>query len=112
MLMRKKLTWSVLLGTAIGVAVLYTANAWATTGIGFVAKTPAHGRVGQIDVFNNVVKPHGPGEQPGSNVWLSLQKTKGLSDLYVQSNVWQPGGTSGWHTHPGHSLITVIAGTV
>jgi quercetin dioxygenase-like cupin family protein len=32
--------------------------------------------------------------------------------LYVQSNVWEPGGTTGWHTHPGHSLIIVTAGTV
>ena len=41
-----------------------------------------------------------------------MQKTKGASDLYVQSNVWAPGGTTGWHTHPGHSLIIVTAGTV
>jgi quercetin dioxygenase-like cupin family protein len=32
--------------------------------------------------------------------------------LYVQSNVWKPGGSTGWHTHPGHSLIVVTAGTV
>src|SRR5215211_6166590 len=42
--------------------------------------------------------------------WLSIQKTKGPSDLYVQNNVWAPGGTTGWHTHPGHSLIIVTAG--
>jgi len=41
-----------------------------------------------------------------------LQGTKGQSDLYVQSNVWEPGGSTGWHSHPGHSLITVTAGTV
>ena len=46
------------------------------------------------------------------DVWLSFQKTKGSSDLYVQSNVWAPGGSTGWHTHPGHSLIIVTAGTV
>ena len=26
------------------------------------------------------------------NLWLSFQKTKGPSDLYVQSNVWEVGG--------------------
>ena len=46
------------------------------------------------------------------NVWLSWQRTKGESDVYVQSNVWAPAGTTGWHTHPGHSLIIVTAGTV
>jgi hypothetical protein len=30
----------------------------------------------------------------------------------VQSNTWAPGGTTGWHTHPGHSLIIVTAGAV
>ncbi|HEX9187988.1 MAG TPA: cupin domain-containing protein, partial [Vicinamibacteria bacterium] len=49
---------------------------------------------------------------PRKDLWLSLQRTKGPSDLYVQSNVWQPGGSTGWHTHPGHSLIIVTAGTV
>jgi hypothetical protein len=45
-------------------------------------------------------------------LWSSLQKTKGDSDVYVQNNVWAPGGSSGWHSHPGHSLIIVTAGTV
>jgi hypothetical protein len=26
--------------------------------------------------------------------------------------VWVPGGTTGWHTHPGHSLILVTAGLI
>jgi len=110
--MYKKLTWVVLLGAAIGVAVLYTANAWATPAMGFVSTTLGMGRFNEIDVFNQLVSPQSTEEQHGSDVWLSLQKTKGQSDLYVQSNVWQPGGSSGWHTHPGHSLITVVAGTV
>lgn len=44
--------------------------------------------------------------------WDSKLKTKGLSDLYVVSNLWKPGGTTGWHTHPGASLIVVTAGTI
>jgi len=38
--------------------------------------------------------------------------TKGESDVYVVSNVIQPGGNTGWHTHPGPSLITVKSGTI
>ena len=37
---------------------------------------------------------------------------KGASDLYVVSNVIAPGGHTGWHTHPGPSLITVKTGTI
>jgi hypothetical protein len=32
--------------------------------------------------------------------------------VYVQTNTWQPGATTGWHTHPGHTLITVTAATL
>jgi len=38
-------------------------------------------------------------------------KTTGASDVYVVTNTIAPGGRTGWHTHPGPSLITVKAGT-
>jgi quercetin dioxygenase-like cupin family protein len=44
--------------------------------------------------------------------WDLEMKVKGDSDLYVVENTWQPGGRTGWHTHPGPSLITVIEGTL
>lgn len=37
-------------------------------------------------------------------------KTKGLSDVYVVRNVIAPGGHTGWHSHPGPSIISVVAG--
>lgn len=103
--MRKKLTWVVLLSTVIVVMTLYTVKVLATPASGFTGTTLALGRFDEMDVFNQFTPPPNEG-----NIWLSWQKTKGLSDLYVQSNVWQPGGTTGWHSHPGHSLITVTAG--
>ncbi len=110
--MRRRLTWLALVSAAIVVTALYTRNVLATPASGFTGTTLAKGRFGQIDVFNQLIQPSAPQEGQASNIWLSLQKTKGLSDLYVQSNVWQPGGSTGWHTHPGHSLITVTAGTL
>ena len=109
--MRLKLIWVMLLGAAIiAITAQYTKPVLATPAVGFVGTTLARGRFGDINVFNHLVpSDKSPG---GSDVWLSLQKTKGLSDVYVQNNVWVPGGTSGWHTHPGHSLIIVTAGTV
>ena len=38
-------------------------------------------------------------------------KTKGLSDVYVVRNVIAPGGHTGWHSHPGPSVISVVSGT-
>jgi quercetin dioxygenase-like cupin family protein len=106
--MRRKLTSVALVSAAIGITAVFTGKVLATPSSGFAGTTIAVGRFAEFDVFNQLVK-HGPFR---SQVWLSLQKTKGLSDGYVQSNVWQPGGHTGWHTHPGHSLIIVTAGAV
>lgn len=38
--------------------------------------------------------------------------TKGESDIYVTRNAIAPGGYSGWHMHPGPSLIIVTAGEI
>lgn len=111
--MRRRLTWLVLLSAAIVVTALYQVKkVWATPAQGFVGTTLAQGRFGEIEVFNHCVLPNPTHGEDDRNIWLSWQKTKGSSDLYVQNNVWQPGGSTGWHSHPGHSLIIVTAGTV
>jgi len=42
--------------------------------------------------------------------WFLKMNVKGDSDLYVVRNTWPVGAHSGWHTHPGPSLITVLSG--
>jgi quercetin dioxygenase-like cupin family protein len=44
--------------------------------------------------------------------WLLMTRVRGDSDLYVTQHIFQPGGQTGWHTHPGPSLITVVEGTL
>lgn len=102
-----------LLSGILALSVFYFATkTWATpANSGFTATTLAKGTLAQFEVFNHFVLSRS-GHDDDRQVWLSLQKTKGASDLYVQSNVWQPGGSTGWHSHPGHSLIIVTAGTV
>jgi quercetin dioxygenase-like cupin family protein len=85
-------------GTAVlaGLAVLViAATALATNGEGITTTILSQARFGPIAVKTNDVK----------------LKTKRDSDVYVVSNTVVPGGHSGWHTHPGPSLITVKAGT-
>ena len=103
--MRRKLMWMFAAGLLVTGAFL-AERASATPASGFVGTTIAKGRFEAIDVMNQSF-PAG-----FSRPWLSMQKTKGPSDLYVQSNTWVPGGSTGWHTHPGHSLIIVTAGAV
>jgi len=111
--MRQRLTGLALCGAVVMVTALFHAGrVSATTPSGFVGTTVAKSTLPAFDVSNRVVLPSTTGEKEDAKVWVSKQKTNGPSDLYVQSNVWQPGGTTGWHSHPGHSLIIVTAGTI
>jgi quercetin dioxygenase-like cupin family protein len=48
-----------------------------------------------------------------ADLWRLRLKTHGVSDAYVVGNTFAAnGGTSGWHQHPGPSLIFVTAGTI
>jgi hypothetical protein len=97
--------------TGVVLAAAYGATVLATSSSGFTGTTIAVGRFGDIDAANQVLREFGD-STPQKDLWLSLQKTKGPSDLYVQNNRWVPNGSTGWHTHPGHSLIIVTEGTV
>ena len=109
----KRITSLMLFSAAITITVLdYAGNILATPAVGFVTTTVASGRFGEIDLLHQSIIPESSENDRRAKVWLSLQKPGKAADLYVQSNVWQPGGSTGWHTHPGHSLIIVTAGTV
>lgn len=104
--MRKKLGGLVLLGAAIIATIIATAgSALATPPDGFTSTTTAKGQFAQFNVSNYFISDKG-------KLWLSTLKTKGKSDGYFLSNVWAPGGTTGWHSHPGPTLIIVTAGTI
>ncbi len=109
--MRKRLVCLVLLSVTIAATALYdSGKALATEAEGYKSTLVALGHFREMEVtrtFTRDRKTAGD-EQPPQ----SPQATKGLSDVYVQSNVWAPGGSTGWHSHPGHSLIIVTAGTV
>jgi len=43
--------------------------------------------------------------------WHAEVKATPAFDLAVQSIVFQPGGQSGWHRHPGPVFVQVVSGT-
>src|SRR5437870_12500135 len=104
--MRRKLTWVVLLSAAIMVTALFHASpAWATPANGFTSTPLAQGQFDQFNIFNSFVLLD-------SQVWLSRQWTKGLSDGAVLIDVWLLGGSTGWHSHPSHILVFVTGGII
>jgi quercetin dioxygenase-like cupin family protein len=42
--------------------------------------------------------------------WQARIDTKGATDVYVVENKIAPGGTFGWHSHPGPSIVIVKSG--
>ena len=87
----------VLVSCALGLVALKVA--WATPGRQ-ITTTIFSGPVllGEIDV-NTEARSH--------EVEI---KTKGRSDVYIVHNRIAPGGHTGWHSHLGPSIISVVAG--
>ena len=44
--------------------------------------------------------------------WQARIDTKGATDVHVIENVIAPGGSFGWHSHPGPSIVVVKSGTL
>ena len=111
--MRRRLTRLALFSAIIAVtAPHHSERASATMPEGYKNTLLAMGRFSEIDILSHSIPSNLANATHKTNVWLSLQKTEGSSDLYVQQNTWQPRGSTGWHTHPGHSMIIVTKGTV
>lgn len=82
------------------VALVGAGVALATPGTGVTTSNVSVGRFNEIGAHTHV------------DTHKASIRTKGPSDVYVVSNVFAPGGQTGWHTHPGPSLITVKSGTI
>lgn len=83
------------------------ASAWISTP---ALATPASG-FSAVQTFKGVFPPL---EVKGDKTdkWDVKIDTKDNSDIYVVRNSIAIGGQSGWHSHPGPSLITVTLGEI
>lgn len=79
-------------GIAIGIA-------WATPGSGITTTIIAGPtELGEVHVTSE------------SDINEVKFKTKGVSDVWVVHNKIVPGGHTGWHSHPGPSIVSVVSG--
>ena len=88
-----------LLVAVLGVAA-FAGVTLATPGVGLTSTTIVAGNLGPVDV--NIK----------TGAWKLDLRTKGDSDVTVVENRLTPGGSFGWHSHPGPSLVVVKAGTL
>ena len=87
-------------GVACALGSFVITLAWATPGVG-ISTTIVAGptRMEAVDVRTE------------SDINEIEFKAKGSSDLYVVYNTIVPGGHTGWHSHPGPSIVSVKSGT-
>ncbi len=87
--------------------VSFSETARATPGVGVTSTVLAQGT---LDAFDLKIKTDGKTDDKTDD-WETEIRTKGASDLYVLENRVAPGGTFGWHSHPGPSMVIVKSGT-
>jgi len=102
----RKLTF-VAIAVLAGLLAAYGSVALATSSSGVTSLPIAKGRFGEIDVKSKTDID----TTTRTYFWQAAIDTKGLSDLEILQNTITPGGTFGWHSHPGPSLVIVKSGT-
>ena len=100
---RKRIVTVVASMGALVVAALIIVPAQATPSSGVTTTILAKSLFDEIHVNAHARTPAS---------WKAQLKTHGQSDVYIVDNKFAPEGTSGWHSHPGPSLILVVSGTV
>jgi quercetin dioxygenase-like cupin family protein len=75
---------------------------------GVVTETLSVCNFGELDILTKT------DIDPGiaTDFWKVRIATKGNTDVYVVRVTFPPGSSTGWHKHPGPSLITVVSGTL
>ena len=91
----------------ISLTLVAVAPALATPQSGVTSVAIANGTFADIGIFTRTdIDP-----SVATHFWQVIIDTKGASHLYVVQNTVVPGGTFGWHSHPGPSLVIVKSGT-
>ncbi len=89
---------------ALALSAVLTGTALATGAVGFTSQLLAQGTTAGSVNFEIHSRTH-----PKKEIEF---ETKGAVIIRTAQNIIVPGGSSGWHSHPGIVLVTVKVGTV
>jgi hypothetical protein len=107
--MKSKYIWALLLAL-MGLAV-YGAVAAATPPSG-VSNPPWSPVIGRFASGIDATAKTDVNSGSATSFWKMRIEAKGATDVHILENVIHPGGTFGWHSHPGPSLVIVQSGTL
>jgi len=85
---------------------------------GFVQASPGQGvtsnvfAVGQFESIDTKTLTDVNPDPDVTKYWQARITTKGATDVHFIENKIAPGGTFGWHSHPGPSLVVVKTGAL
>ncbi len=88
---------STLIALSIACLALLVGTALATLPSGFTVTPLARGTIGHLDATHS---------------GFEVERERGSADIAIASVTVAPGGSSGWHHHPGVVLVAVQTGTV
>ncbi len=100
-------TRKMLVGAALAAAIS-GAVVSATPGSGTQSTLLGRGRYEGFDVTRRVMER----DHRGRTIWKVKAEAEPALDIATQMITFDPGGQSGWHTHPGPVFISVIEGTM
>ena len=110
-----KRKWTLTLLVVVMGAGLYVGHVLATPSTGLTTTIYAKSLFDPVKLkgFKLLSDPSDKGRfHHWPKFWSVRMRTHGLTDAYVVDNKIAPGGTTGWHSHPGPSMIFVVGGTV
>jgi quercetin dioxygenase-like cupin family protein len=84
----------------VAAVAAYGGTVLATSARGITSTTFAIGQFHEIDA------------KTLSSSWQARINTKGESDVWMLENRIAPGGSFGWHSHPGPSIVVVKTGAL
>jgi quercetin dioxygenase-like cupin family protein len=87
-------------GSILSIAIV---PAGATPGSGFAPSPIVNGHFGTLDAKT---------ESDKTGHWVMILKTKDDTDVGSDRLTVQPGGFSGWHSHPAPVFVTVTQGSI
>jgi len=89
-----------------------SAAAWATMPFNVLVNEILAMGTANGDIHEHVQVRDAAADDGDDEPWELKLKTQGASDFYIQDVEIAPGGYSGWHSHPGVFVGTVITGSV
>lgn len=110
-----KIRTKILIGT-VTVACVVVGFAVGTPIVGLnFSNVISSGNTATGSTTHSTVKlPPAPGQEPGDddNEWKGMLYLSGPTNVQVLDTDYFPGGHTGWHSHPGLLVLTVISGSL